>query len=304
MNDYIFSNEFYKNVDLMVSTCGLERCKPAHSYGPAVRSSWMIHYIQSGKGIYQCRGKTFSLQAGDFFLMIPGERIYYEADKDDPWTYCWIGLQGAKTREYMERTSLPEKLMEHVDENSRLSEVFKELEAIEYEANEDLHLNAIAYFLLYELALAYPATALLAAPSAAQYTDQILSYVEQNFDQDLSISGIAAHFSLDRTYIHKLVKSAIGMSLQEYIISLRLANACSYLMFTDLSISDIARSVGCKDSLAFSRLFRKRKGMSPSAYREQKRRPDQQDASMNQMENTGETDASDQSSALSPRTAE
>ncbi|WP_083647815.1 helix-turn-helix domain-containing protein [Ileibacterium valens] len=49
---------------------------------------------------------------------------------------------------------------------------------------------------------------------------------------------------------------------------MRLTNACYYLIYTDLSINDIARSVGYDDVLYFSKLFRKKKGLSPSNYRE------------------------------------
>lgn len=279
MNDYIFSNEFYRNVDLMVTTCGLEHCRPDQSYGWAARSSWMLHFVLKGQGVYRCRKREFHLKQGDFFLMIPGEKILYEADHDNPWTYCWVGLQGVKVKEYMERTCLPQDLVAHTEENSDLMDIVRVLEHIRYEENGDLHLNGLAYFLMYELARSFPCTRKSTQPDGEQYTKMILSYVEQNFDRPISISGIAEHFSLDRTYIHRLIKKAIGMSLQEYIISLRLANACSWLAFSDLSIGEIAHSVGYEDALAFSRIFRKRKGISPKAYRAEKRRPSLRSAS-------------------------
>lgn len=45
MKDYIFSNDFSRNLDAMIYTCGYETCKPSHSYGPVVRSGYLIHYI-------------------------------------------------------------------------------------------------------------------------------------------------------------------------------------------------------------------------------------------------------------------
>lgn len=50
MKDYIFSNDFSRNLDAMIYTCGYETCEPSHSYGPVVRSGYLIHYILSGKG--------------------------------------------------------------------------------------------------------------------------------------------------------------------------------------------------------------------------------------------------------------
>ena len=61
MKDYIFSNDFSRNLDAMIYTCGYETCKPSHSYGPVVRSGYMIHYILDvrGKVILQPQGKEF-----------------------------------------------------------------------------------------------------------------------------------------------------------------------------------------------------------------------------------------------------
>ena len=76
--------------------------------------------------------------------------------------------------------------------------------------------------------------------------------------------------ALDRTYIHKIFKRKMGMSIKEYIVQIRMTTACSLLRYTNLSISDISRSVGYADVLYFSKSFRQKKGCSPSEYRAQK----------------------------------
>jgi len=77
MQDYIFSNDFSRNIDAMIYTCGYENCAPGHSYGPILRNGYLIHYILNGSGIYKARGKIFRLKEGDAFLIsqimeIPG----------------------------------------------------------------------------------------------------------------------------------------------------------------------------------------------------------------------------------------
>ena len=61
MKDYIFSNDFSRNLDAMIYTCGYETCEPSHSYGPVVRSGYLIHYILGGKGIYKTDGHIWQL---------------------------------------------------------------------------------------------------------------------------------------------------------------------------------------------------------------------------------------------------
>ena len=71
---------------------GFEACEPGHFYGPAVRTYYLIHYVHKGQGIFVREGKTYPVSAGQMFIIRPLEETYYEADKDDPWEYTWIGF--------------------------------------------------------------------------------------------------------------------------------------------------------------------------------------------------------------------
>ena len=57
------------------------------------------------------------------------------------------------------------------------------------------------------------------------------------------------------------------MSPQQYLISYRMEKACRLLDETDLKISDVARSVGYEDEFMFTRMFKNKKGISPSEYK-------------------------------------
>ncbi len=152
MQEFIFSNDFYKSIELMVYTSGHEKCKPLHAYGPAVRSSFMFHYIHRGKGIYQVHDRTFHLEAGDMFLMIPGQRIFYQADENDPWEYSWIGLQGIKAEEYVKRSGLYETLVCSLEADSPITGIFERLHSALHQDNADLLFNACAWEFVYQLA--------------------------------------------------------------------------------------------------------------------------------------------------------
>ena len=69
------------------------------------------------------------------------------------------------------------------------------------------------------------------------------------------------------SWFNKSFKAATGTSPMKYIQTIRIRNAQTLLETTDYSISDVASFVGYENPLYFSRLFRKAKGMSPSAYR-------------------------------------
>ena len=75
------------------------------------------------------------------------------------------------------------------------------------------------------------------------------------------------YLHIERSYLYRLFKNFTGVSLQEYLLDYRMRRACSLLTETDLSVGDISRSVGYGDALYFSRIFRQKKGMTPTQFR-------------------------------------
>lgn len=150
--------DFYVGVDGMVYSNGYEECEPGHFYGPAVRRSWLIHYITEGKGTFCCQGKCWKLTKGDLFFCRPGVEIEYHADQDDPWAYGWIGLQGTRMPEYFARTSLMETPVAHYDQDDQLALLFvKVQEAYKCPPEiRDLRLNSLLYSLLEFLVQTFP----------------------------------------------------------------------------------------------------------------------------------------------------
>ncbi|MCI8822633.1 MAG: AraC family transcriptional regulator [Lachnospiraceae bacterium] len=268
MKDFIFSNDYFRSLDAYVYTCGYETCEPGHSYGPVLRSGYLIHYVLGGKGYYRVNNTMYRLEEGDAFLICPDELIYYEADKKEPWTYTWIGFQGVKIRGYLERTSLPATPVFHYGHDDRIRLCHEKMfEANQLSGNRDLIMNSILYEYLFLLARKFPREQISPGEKQSIYVEEALRYLESRYGQELSIQALADELGLDRSHLHRVFKAATGVSPQEYLLDLRIRKASELLKRTDLPISVIALSVGYEDTLYFSRLFKKKKGQSPTRYR-------------------------------------
>lgn len=93
------------------------------------------------------------------------------------------------------------------------------------------------------------------------------SFIEQNFQNDISIEDIAACCGLNRSYFGKIFHDTIGRSPQEFLISYRMTKAAELLKITALSIADIGNAVGYPNQLHFSRAFKNVYGLSPRNWR-------------------------------------
>ena len=117
-------NQNYKNsykvtekelVSLSVYNVGFQKCDPLYQWGPGIRDHYLIHYIISGKGYYKIKNTTFTLQAGDSFLVYPNTEVLYFADESDPWEYAWVGFTGSDASMILKATdfSTERPVIEH-----------------------------------------------------------------------------------------------------------------------------------------------------------------------------------------------
>lgn len=268
MRLYTNSNDFYSNIDAMIYNNGYEECEANHFYGPAVRKSFMIHYITAGKGIYRVNGKTYYLKKGDAFLICPGEEIFYQADKSNPWCYAWIGMQGIKINDYLQRTTLSDSPIIHYSKDEQLSFLYIKL-AKAYSNNikgRDLILNSILYEFLHFLVENFP-NENHNTNHDEEYIQECIAYCFNNLDKKVQVQDIAEYLGLNRSHLTRLFKKHLGVSLKEYIWTTKINEADKLLRETNLSIKIIARSVGFDDQLYFSRFYKEKKGITAKEYR-------------------------------------
>lgn len=77
--------------------CGMQKCKPLYHYGPAIRNNYIIHFVLEGTGYYYVNDTKYTITKNQGFLIRPNEVTFYQSDKNDPWTYIWIGFDGKKS---------------------------------------------------------------------------------------------------------------------------------------------------------------------------------------------------------------
>ncbi len=236
--------------------CGRHECNPLHRYGPNVRSSYLIHYVESGKGRFWVGDKEYSLKKGGMFLISPGEVTTYEADEKEPWVYKWIGFECG--------FDISDIFCENVVFSERCEEIFdKMLESEKYGENAELYVTGKVFELL--SLLRYK----LSSPQRREqnYSQMAKNYIEANYYKDITVEGIARELGLDRSYLSSLFKEQIGMSPKEYIVSFRLENAAELMTLHGFSPKQAAASCGYLDIFNFSKMFKKKYGISPREYK-------------------------------------
>lgn len=264
-----FDNKFR---ELYMYHCGIEECKPAHSYGPAVRDHFLIHYILDGEGTFHVNGKIYSLTRDQGFLICPDFVTYYEAHTANPWHYIWVGFHGQKAEEYLKNAGLNQQNPVFTyRRGSFLKDCMMEMIKADenYNKGKDLRLQSLLYHFLSELMENgdHPGKFDTSRNVQDSYIHKAIQYINMNYSFNISISTISRQIGLDRSYLCHLFKQRLGVSPSTFLIQYRVNKACELMTDSRLTIGDISRSVGYEDPLVFSKAFKRLTGLSPNNYR-------------------------------------
>ena len=269
----IFPNERF--IDLGLYQFGMEQCSPSHSYGPAARNHFLFHYIISGTGTLYADDstgttKTYHLKSGEGFLIFPNQITTYIADKELPWEYVWIEFDGLRAKEAMDTAGFSlDRPIFHTKQRDMSQKMEEELVYIATHSDETIF-NIIGHLYLFlDYFMRSTVSTVVKGSTKLQdyYIKEAITYIEQNFQNDISVVDIANRLGINRSYFGKIFKQTLKQTPQEFLINYRMIKATELLRLTKMSIGDISKAVGYENQLHFSRAFKKIYNISPREWR-------------------------------------
>ena len=256
LKNFLVQNLKFKDINPLV--CGYHICTPSHGFGPAVREYYLLHYVISGKGVFQADNKQYEIEAGECFIIKPNEFTYYEADSVNPWHYIWVGFEC--------RVPLPSSFSQRVVTSRKLGTIFNRFhELAALQSGREAFICARIWEIFSELDCPEEAD----GDKSKIYVEQAISCIENEYMTPLYVDEIAKRLNLNRSYFSMLFKQHTGTSPQEYLLDFRLKKAAKLIVDGDYSVTQAALSTGYSDVFNFSKMFKKKFGCSPLNYKKQ-----------------------------------
>ena len=265
MNYSSLSQEIEK---IRFNAVGEEYCRPGHFNGPKIREHYLFHFVVSGEGVFQIRDKKYHLHENQGFLIPDSSIVYYEADKRNPWHYCWLNMQSKGAKTFFDSLSLSVNNPIYTARNNNdIYLHFKELIKQAKSLQINPYNTAIS---LYRCLLSlqnhnttHPKN-IIETSFQEQYIQSAELYIASNYHREnFRIEDIAKHIGINRSYLTRLFAQYHNISPQQYLINFRMQKAKTLLNTTIAPINIIAYSVGYSDISIFSRTYKKYYGISP-----------------------------------------
>ena len=228
-------------------------------------STFELYYLESGEREYFVEDKFFRVKAGSFVLISP-----YKLHRTGG-NYAKRILIGF-SENYLKRT-FSEKAI------GKIIEVF---DKILVTPTMDEHAVLMSYIRLLEKSRDETLSAVTLSSLLLKLGDcktevsfddrisRIIEYINKNYASICSIDDIAKNFYVSKYHLCRMFKSAMKMTVLEYLGSIKIKNASELLKTTRKSITEIALITGFNSSAYFTIVFKKATGKSPSEYRKGK----------------------------------
>lgn len=240
--------------------------------GPFNNPFARLYWVTSGGGFVRHHGREFRLQPGRLYLIPANTPSWYHCPRRMVKDYMHFTSDVLGRTDWLERLGCPFEVKpddpKHIQAiSTRLIRVFNSDSPGRMLESDGLLRQLLAPFLS-----AAPAAQTVLSPRQARF-EPVLSYIESRLTEKLSLASLAELVHLQPTYFSNRFREVMGVPPLHYVRRRRVEQAQAMLWYESTPIKDVAQQLGFADVYHFSRAFTRIAGLSPAAFRRQKRLP-------------------------------
>ncbi len=230
---------------------------------------FIFEYVESGKGYVNVGGEHYEVHADCVYILPPGIRHDYGADKKAPFRKIWINCFSGILTDFMASYGLKNKIVFH---DSGCKEYFYELLKIAQEAPFNKDYNVEVSRVLFNLLLT------LAKRNEQEENSSILAQrAKQLLDSAVyrkeSIEDLCKTLHVSKSQLCREFKKYVSVTPYQYLLNKKLSAAKQLLLLTNMKIQEISDALCFSDEYNFSNLFKSKVGQSPLSFRKANKNP-------------------------------
>ncbi|WP_235856638.1 AraC family transcriptional regulator [Niallia taxi] len=234
--------------------------------------TYVFQYTLSGMGRIDAVGKSYTVKAGEAFIVeIPSDHRYYFPKESEGWEFIFITLVGREASacwRQMQELSGP---VLKVPPDSKLIRLLLKIyqETSEQKVTDAYYASAKAYEFVMECYRFIRNIEKTAKGFSSQITEA-LTFIQTHYHEPITLDEIAAVSGFSRYYFIKQFQHQLNMTPMQYLTKIRIQKAVELLRSTRIPVTDIATQVGYANANYFNKVFRKAVGVSAGTFRESK----------------------------------
>lgn len=266
---------FARSSLFFVQEVGTLRAVQPHTSRRSGLDSFLLFAVLDGSGRLTYEGRTYELRAGSCVLIDCAKPYAHQPDADALWTLKWVHFNGAAMgdiyRKYLGRGGRcvfrpadPGAFTAAMDRIAVIAAGSSHIRDMELNGELAALLTLLMRQTVYE---GKPGGAELRGGAGHAQAAEVKAYIDANYAQRLTLENLAERCYVEKTYLARIFKAQYGMTVMNYLYTVRVTRAKEMLRFTDETMDKIGETVGLENGNYFSRVFKKVEGISPREYR-------------------------------------
>ena len=227
---------------------------------PFLRPLYVLFLVTDGSATLKIDGRSHKVEVGNLFFAFSGHP--YELESDGEFRYLYISFFGSCVLQIFERLgiNIKEPVYRGVD---NISEIWFSAISRFNEKNADFLSKSVLMYTLSFIGCEGGGEEIKQSDNTM--LEMILNYVDNHYRElSLTLSSVASIFAYTDNYLSSIFKKQMRMGFNQYVNHLRIAYALRMIEDGCGSVREIASESGFSDALYFSKVFKKKVGMTPS----------------------------------------
>lgn len=262
----LFIHNKNSNLPIIIENIGITNANPKYCVSRQNNDMFIFEYVISGTGYIEVNNKTYKVSSGDVYIIEPGQSHTYYSDEKDPFKKIWINFYSKIFIDIYKSFNLTGKI---VFKNSETLELFEKIQSLKKISNfsDELcyEIAPILFQIICNLSTKSNKQSIIS--KTAKTTKEL---IDESICTNTTIDDIASKLFLSKSHVIREFTKYYGVSPYNYLINQKIAIAKKMLLLHNMNINEISNQLGFDDSHYFSRLFKKKTGLSPLQYRKSK----------------------------------
>jgi len=221
-----------------------------------------VEFVRSGAGFLDIDGKSFHIRENGVYFLMPGSTHTYWPDRNDPWHKLFFVIGG----EFVPLLLKAYKMegIYYIPGCPELKKYFEEMKNLQYNSTlSNQQASVIFHQFLQEASMLVYGVKSRLPEDVEQLKLALDNAVEENFRLDTFASGK----KISEAHLIRQFRSHFQITPYEYLMERKMECARRLLLYSTLSVKEIADRLCFSDQYYFSNYFKQRNGLSPRLYR-------------------------------------
>ncbi len=231
--------------------------------------AYLLLYTVEGAGTVEYQDEEHTINTDHFLLIKCDKKYKFHMKNSDSWTLLYLYFDGIPALTYYQLLTEDNRHLFVAENSKSLMSLLWQIIDLHKKTHQHAEIQTTLNItkILTEIYLFRTENSM--NTEYPDFVNRLFFHLSHHYMEKLSLDILSAKYSINKYYMAKEFKRCSGVTINEYIISIRIKKAKNFLRYSNMSVGEIATTVGFSNASFFIKVFKEREHITPLMYRKQ-----------------------------------